>query len=289
MGHTFAHVGALALVVAVAGAAGAGPREGGVAVTLDGGLAGDAGAALLDGGAAPELRTSPDAGVHERRARPREAAPDAGLSTEAEKALYALGFSLGGGVSGFDLSPRELDIVIRGLTDSVRERAPAVPVQEYATQLRDLHQERRAAQAQKERARSRAFLIKAAADRRALKLQSGLIYKDVRRGTGATPAATDRVRVHYRGTLIDGEEFDSSYTRGGPAEFALESVIPCWKEALLRMRVGGAARIVCPSELAYGDRGVPPDIPGGAALVFDVELLEILPGSAAAPPDGGTP
>lgn len=272
MGHTLAYLTAVWL-------AAAGVPDGG---TADGGSP-DTGAA--DAGS----ETAPDAGLGGADRRRTAAVPDGGLDSDDERALYALGFSLGGGVAGFDLTGRELEIVIRGLIDSVNARAPAVPVQEYATRLRDLHQQRLAERAQKERQRSKAFLVKAAADRRAVKLQSGLIYKDVRRGRGPSPGTSDTVRVHYRGTLIDGSEFDSSYTRGDPAEFAVEGVIPCWKEALQRMKVGGAARIVCPSALAYGDRGVPPDIPGGAALIFDVELLEVVPRPPGPPPDAGGP
>jgi FKBP-type peptidyl-prolyl cis-trans isomerase FkpA len=81
--------------------------------------------------------------------------------------------------------------------------------------------------------------------------------------------------VHYKGTLIDGKEFDSSYKRNEPASFPLNGVIPCWTEGVQKMKVGGKARLVCPSSTAYGDRGSPPDIPGGATLIFEVELLEV--------------
>ena len=96
-------------------------------------------------------------------------------------------------------------------------------------------------------------------------------------GTGPAPGPTDAVRVHYRGTLINGTEFDNSYPRNEPAEFALNGVIGCWTEGLQRMKVGGKARLVCPSDLAYGDQGQSP-IPGGAALIFEVELLEVRAG-----------
>ena len=95
-------------------------------------------------------------------------------------------------------------------------------------------------------------------------------------GTGAAPAATDKVRVHYHGTLTDGKVFDSSVQRNEPAEFALNAVIPCWTEAVQTMKVGGKSRLVCPAHLAYGDRGAPPDIKPGATLVFEVELLDIV-------------
>ena len=102
-----------------------------------------------------------------------------------------------------------------------------------------------------------------------------MIYRELTAGTGASPKATDTVTVNYRGTLTNGTEFDSSYSRNMPAQFPLNGVIPCWTEGVQRMKVGGKAQLVCPSDLAYGDQGRPPTIAGGATLVFEVELLSI--------------
>src|SRR6185295_14174222 len=99
---------------------------------------------------------------------------------------------------------------------------------------------------------------------------SGLIYFEQVAGTGAQPSATDTVKVNYRGTLVDGTEFDSSYKHGQPLQFALNQVIRCWTEGVAKMKVGGKAKLVCPSDIAYGDQGNP-SIPGGAALIFEVE------------------
>jgi len=121
---------------------------------------------------------------------------------------------------------------------------------------------------------TQAYLDKAAAEPGAQKTVSGLIYRELKPGTGASPKATDTVKVHYRGTLTDGKEFDSSYG-GQPLEFPLNRVIRAWTEGVQLMKVGGKAQLVCPANLAYGDRGAPPDIPGGATLVFEVELLGI--------------
>lgn len=104
---------------------------------------------------------------------------------------------------------------------------------------------------------------------------SGLVYKSLKDGKGAQPAATDVVKVHYRGTFPDGKEFDSSYGRGQPAEFPLNRVIKCWTEGVQKMKVGGKASLVCPPGLAYGERGMGP-IPPNATLHFEVELLEIV-------------
>ena len=124
-------------------------------------------------------------------------------------------------------------------------------------------------------AASKAYLEKAAAMPGAVRTASGLVYRELQGGTGASPKATDVVKVHYRGTLLDGAEFDSSYKRNEPATFPLNQVIPCWTEGVQKMKVGGKAQLVCPSSIAYGDRGSPPEIPGGATLIFEIELLGI--------------
>jgi FKBP-type peptidyl-prolyl cis-trans isomerase FkpA len=124
---------------------------------------------------------------------------------------------------------------------------------------------------------SSGYLEKAASQPGAVKTGSGLVYREIRAGSGGSPTATDTVEVNYRGTLVDGTEFDSSYKRGEPISFPLNGVIPCWTEGLQKMKVGGKSQLVCPSAIAYKDAGSPPVIPGGATLVFEVELLAIGP------------
>ena len=104
---------------------------------------------------------------------------------------------------------------------------------------------------------------------------SGLVYRVLVEGTGANPRSRDGVTVHYRGTLADGKEFDSSYSRGQPATFPLNGVIPCWTEGVQRMKVGGKSRLTCPPEIAYGARGAGNVIPPNATLTFEVELISI--------------
>lgn len=104
---------------------------------------------------------------------------------------------------------------------------------------------------------------------------SGLVYRVLVEGTGASPRGSDGVTVHYRGTLADGKEFDSSYSRGQPATFALNGVIRCWTEGVQRMKVGGKSRLTCPPEIAYGSRGAGNAIPPNATLTFEVELISI--------------
>ncbi len=104
---------------------------------------------------------------------------------------------------------------------------------------------------------------------------TGLVYRTLKDGSGASPKATDTVKVHYRGTLPDGKEFDSSYSRGTPIEFPLNRVIPCWTEGVQRMKLGGKAKLTCPPHIAYGERGAGGVIPPNATLLFEVELLGI--------------
>ncbi len=106
---------------------------------------------------------------------------------------------------------------------------------------------------------------------------SGLVYRSLKDGNGASPAATDVVRVHYRGTFPDGREFDSSIARGKPAEFPLNRVIKCWTEGVQLMKVGGKGKLICPPSIAYGERGTPGGpIPANATLHFEIELLGIV-------------
>jgi FKBP-type peptidyl-prolyl cis-trans isomerase FkpA len=120
-----------------------------------------------------------------------------------------------------------------------------------------------------------AALAKAAKEKGAVVTSSGLVYQSLKDGTGPSPAATDTVKVHYRGTFPDGKEFDSSYKRNEPTEFPLNRVIPCWTEGVQRMKVGGKAKLTCPSAIAYGERGAGGVIPPNATLQFEVELISV--------------
>jgi FKBP-type peptidyl-prolyl cis-trans isomerase FkpA len=217
--------------------------------------------------AAPTAKTAPQSA-----SAPKAAAPV--LETDEEKTVYALGLQVYRSLAQFDLSPAELELIERALADATAGK-PAVDVNEWAPRLQPFGQARSARVAEKQKGASKAYLAKAAAEPGALKTESGLIYMDLQPGTGASPKASDSVKVNYRGTLIDGTEFDSSYKRNQPAQFPLSGVIRCWTEGVQKMKVGGKARLVCPSEIAYGDSGRPPTIPGGATLIFEIELLEI--------------
>lgn len=202
------------------------------------------------------------------------AAPAGGEMSEDEKTVYAIGLSIWRSLGQLDLSPAEVAVIQRALGDAVAGK-PAVSLDEYGPKFEAFGRARMQRVVDKEKVRSQEYLTKAAAEPGAVKTESGLVYSDVQAGTGASPAASDTVKVHYKGTLVDGTEFDSSYKRGEPAQFPLSGVIKCWTEGLQKMKVGGKAKLVCPADIAYGDRGRP-SIPGGAALTFEVELLEIV-------------
>ena len=207
--------------------------------------------------------------------KPAVAAAPAPLTTDEQKTVYALGLMMGQSISMFNLTPAELELVKRALSDAAAGK-PAVELSEWGPKIQPLATSRSAAVAVKEKASSAAYLAKCAAEPGAVKTESGLVYREVKAGTGASPKATDTVKVHYRGTLVNGTEFDSSYKRNEPAQFPLNGVIKCWTEGVQRMKVGGKSTLVCPSDLAYGDQGRP-SIPGNATLVFDIELLDIVP------------
>jgi FKBP-type peptidyl-prolyl cis-trans isomerase FkpA/FKBP-type peptidyl-prolyl cis-trans isomerase FklB len=198
------------------------------------------------------------------------------VKTEEQKTIYAIGLAVAGSLAQFALSPAELELVKAGITDGVLNRTRQVDLKVYGPRIQELQRSRASQVAAVEQKAGQAVLDKAAAEKGATKTASGLVIVPIRPGNGASPKATDRVKVHYHGTLADGSVFDSSVQRGEPATFPLNGVIPCWTEGLQLMKVGGKSRLVCPPALAYGDRGAPPRIKPGATLTFEVELLEIL-------------
>jgi FKBP-type peptidyl-prolyl cis-trans isomerase FkpA len=200
--------------------------------------------------------------------------------TDDQKTFYALGFSMSQRVQVFSLKPDELAMVLQGFRDGVNNKKPGFEVQTYGMKLNGLAQTRSKERMGEEKKAAAGVLEAAAKEPGAEKLPSGLIVKTIKEGTGENPKATDRVKVHYHGTLRDGHVFDSSVERKEPATFPLNGVVPCWTEGVQKIKVGGKAKLTCPSELAYGDQGRP-GIPPGAVLTFEVELLSI---EAAPPP-----
>lgn len=197
-------------------------------------------------------------------------------STDDQKTFYALGLLISQSLSPFALSEPELEFVKTGMTDGVLKKTPKVDLQTYGPKVNQVQQTRVSAQAETEKKAGAAFLEKAAKESGAKRTESGAIVTTMKEGKGELPKATDTVKVHYHGTLLDGTVFDSSVKRGEPATFPLNQVIKCWTEGVQLMKVGGKSKLVCPSGIAYGDRGSPPTIKPGATLIFEVELLEIV-------------
>ena len=196
------------------------------------------------------------------------------LDNDDQKTLYALGLLLGRNIKPFALKPEELAIVKAGLTDAVTDAKPQVEIETYGPKVNELAQKRAAAGAEEAKKKGLEFLDTAAKQKDAIKTPTGIVIRTITPGNGASPGPTDVVKVNYEGKLVDGTIFDSSLKRGQPAEFPLNGVVPCWTEALQKMKKGEKAQVVCPSSVAYGDRGSPPVIPPGATLSFEVELLD---------------
>lgn len=198
-------------------------------------------------------------------------------ASEEEKILYAVGLALSRRLGALgELSGDELAMIQLGLQDALSGVQPKVDLGEYGTKIEAFIQLRTAEIAAAEKLASGGFLAEEAASEGAVTLDSGVIMTEIIAGRGGSPRPDDRVRVNYHGTLRDGTVFDSSVNRGQPAEFDLNGVIACWRDALQQMKVGGRSRVVCPANRAYGDAGRPPAIPPGAPLVFEIDLLEIL-------------
>jgi len=217
---------------------------------------------------------------------PAARAADVKLDTEDQKTLYALGLALSRNLATFNLTPEELTTVQAGLSDGLFAKEKKVDLDKYGQKVQEFAQARAKAVAEKEKEAGKPFLDKMAQEKGAKKLDSGVIYIEEKAGTGDAAKPTDKVKVHYTGKLTDGTVFDSSVERGQPATFPLNQVIKCWTEGVAQMKPGGKAKLVCPSDVAYGDRGAPPKIKPGSTLVFDVELLEIVKDT---PPAAGAP
>jgi FKBP-type peptidyl-prolyl cis-trans isomerase FkpA len=206
------------------------------------------------------------------------------LDTDEQKTIYALGAASAGNLSAFEFTPEETELMVAGLRDVLLGKKPRVNPQDFMPKIQAFVQARSERAQAAERDAAKAFLERAGKQPGASVKPSGLVYVEKKKGEGAAPAAIDTVKVHYRGTLRDGTEFDSSYKRNEPATFPLNGVIPCWTEALQLMRPGGTAEIYCPAAIAYGETGQGQLIRPGAALRFEVELLEVQQAQSPAQP-----
>jgi FKBP-type peptidyl-prolyl cis-trans isomerase FkpA len=212
------------------------------------------------------------------------------IKTDDEKVIYALGKNFGDRVKAYDLSSKEQKILVTGIMDSLNGKDSKAEVSNFGMEIAKFADKRSKAIAEKEKEDAKPYLEKMQKEEGAEVLKSGIVYKTLKEGNGATPAETDTVKVNYHGTLRDGVAFDSSTVKlpdsprePEPATFPLNRVIPCWTEAVQKIKVGGKAKITCPADTAYGDRGAPPKIKPGAPLTFEVELLEIVKETGTAP------
>ncbi len=208
-------------------------------------------------------------------------ASNARLDTEDQKASYGIGLNMGRNMQGAE-SRLDRAAFLRGLEDAMARAEPAVDEAEIQTALRAFgeavmqeQEARRSAEAEKNLAEGDAYLAENGAKEGVTTTESGLQYEVLRQGNGPHPTATDRVSIHYKGTLIDGTEFDSSYG-GQPAVFGVDGVIPGFAEALQLMPVGSQYRVVIPGDLGYGADGTGGDIGPNATLIFEIEMLEIV-------------
>ena len=197
------------------------------------------------------------------------------FKSDDERAIYTIGFLMGRNVTSFNLSAAETKVLQSGLSDAAQGKEAQVDLRFHQSRINEMLQKRMGAASEKEKEKGKKWTEEYVKKETPTAIEGGGWYKELTAGTGDNPKPTDTVKVHYRGTLTDGTEFDSSYKRGEPASFPLNQVIPCWTRGVAMMKPGGKAKLVCPSDVAYGDQGSPPAIKGGSTLVFEVELLEI--------------
>ena len=197
-------------------------------------------------------------------------------TTDEQKTFYALGLAINNSLSNFNLSEPEFELVKSGIADGFFKRPPKVDLKAFGLKISELQQARASVIAEAEKKVGAAFLAKAAAESGAKKTESGAILITIKEGNGATPKIADIVKVHYLGTLVDGTVFDDSAKQGGnPATLRVNEMSKCWVEGIQQIKVGGKSKLVCPSNLGYRDKGLPPLIKPGATLVFEIALLEV--------------
>ena len=219
------------------------------------------------------------------------------LKSQRDKASYIIGLDTGTNMKArsIDVDP---DILLRGLKDGLEGNKPALEADDihetmkvFKEEMEKKQEEERKKLAEKNKKEGEAFLAENKTKEGVKTLPSGLQYKVITEGTGKTPKATDTVTVNYRGTLIDGQEFDSSYKRGQPATFPVNGVIKGWTEALQLMKEGAKWQLFVPADLAYGEKGAGSVIGPDATLIFDVELISVEEGGQGKPgsknPHGG--
>jgi len=229
----------------------------------------------------------PAAGPDANVPAPKEAIA---IVSDSDKFSYATGVQM---AQSFKRQGVEVnvDLLVRGIRDALADKPLAMDQQEMRKVIMEFRQKamsqwqgRQNPEAARNLAEGNRFLEANKGNEGVKVLASGLQYKVIREGTGKTPTANDRVKTHYRGRLIDGTQFDSSYSRGQPQEFGVGKVIPGWTEALQLMKEGAKWELYIPPSLAYRERGMPPAIAPNATLIFEIELIEVLPQKPATAP-----
>lgn len=200
-------------------------------------------------------------------------------SNEKYSPSYMLGVALTSNLGEYQFSKLETEEIIKGFSDGLSKKVNVKDVVNY-DKVKSFINEKKQINTARHKKEGSEYLATMAKDPKAKKYDSGLVVIVKTEGKGDIPKPTDKVRVHYKGYFINGKTFDSSYDRGQPVEFVLSGVIPCWTQALTNTKVGSKITIGCPSDIAYGDRGMEVRgmevIPGGATLLFDIELLDIV-------------
>jgi FKBP-type peptidyl-prolyl cis-trans isomerase FkpA len=199
---------------------------------------------------------------------------DTELKTEQEKLFYFIGSTFGDNLLTLRLSDEELALVVRGVREAAYGNAVKLDAPIYGPRMQQLAAERSSAWLEEERPKAEEYLKRMATEDGAQTTASGLIFLTLSAGSGKQPTEESIVKVNYHGTLRDGTVFDSSVERNNPIEVPLKMVMPCWKEGIAMIQTGGSAKITCPAELAYQDRGMG-NIPPGAAVTFEIELINV--------------
>jgi FKBP-type peptidyl-prolyl cis-trans isomerase FklB len=203
------------------------------------------------------------------------------FKTTKDKASYGVGVNVALELqqAGFDMN-----LVLKGLQDVLGDRQPSLDEQQRREAIIAYNQEQVQQLSEKNKREGAALMAEFRKEEGVRALPSGVLYKVVKAGNGKQPKATDSVTVHYRGTLPDNRQFDSSYDRGAPTSFGVQDVIEGWTQVLQQMKTGDKWKVMVPPELAYGERGFPPMIGPNATLTFEIELLDVGPGDASAQP-----
>lgn len=200
------------------------------------------------------------------------------LKSDDEKSFYTIGYKWGEQLKSLNVTKREFQAVLKGATDSNNGSKAVIDLQKYSARVGAMAQGRADSVSVKEKESGTKFITDYLKNNtQAKKTNSGLVYEVIKEGSGKKPAATDTVEVHYHGTLTNGVVFDSSVKRNKKISFPLNRVIKGWTEGLQLIKEGGKIKLVIPSALAYGNAGAPPTIPGGATLIFEVELFKVNP------------